>query len=82
MTTTATYFVEGMTCDHCVRAVTSDLTALDGVSDVRVELHPENVSLVTVTSEEALPHDAVSAAIDEAGYALIDPTDPITGSDT
>ena len=62
--------------------VTSELTALDGVSDVRVELHPENVSLVTVTSEEALPNDAVSAAIDEAGYALIDPTDPITGSDT
>jgi len=52
MSTTATYFVEGMTCDHCVRAVTSELTALGGVSDVRVELHPENVSVVTVTSQE------------------------------
>jgi copper chaperone len=82
MSTTSTYTVEGMTCDHCVRSVTSELTSLDGVSDVQVELHPENVSVVTVTSQAPLRPEAVTAAIDEAGYALIDPTDPTTGSDT
>ena len=34
MSTTTTYGVTGMTCDHCVRAVTDELTALPGVRDV------------------------------------------------
>ena len=35
--TSATYQVTGMTCEHCVRAVTSELAEVDGVSDVRVD---------------------------------------------
>ena len=40
MTTTTTYAVTGMTCEHCVRAVTSELGALPGVQAVQVELVP------------------------------------------
>ena len=71
MSTTTTFHVSGMTCDHCVRSVTSELASLDGVSDVQVELHPENVSVVTVTSQAPLTPDDVTAAIDEAGYTLV-----------
>ena len=49
--TSATYQVTGMTCEHCVRAVTGELTNLDGVTDVSVDLVPGGKSAVTVTSE-------------------------------
>ncbi|HTR93099.1 MAG TPA: heavy-metal-associated domain-containing protein [Trebonia sp.] len=65
--TTTSYKVTGMSCEHCVSAVTSELRGLDGVSAVTVELVPDGVSLVTVTSAHPLTDDAVSAALDEAG---------------
>ncbi len=63
----ATYKVTGMTCDHCARAVTEELTSLDGVTGVAVELVPGGVSAVTVSSDVPLTGDAVAAALDEAG---------------
>jgi len=69
--TISTYAVTGMTCEHCVRAVTSELTDLDTVADVTVELVPGGESRLTVTSSQPLPEEAVVAALDEAGgYAL------------
>jgi copper chaperone len=69
--TTTTYAVTGMTCEHCVHAVTGELSGLDGVSRVEVDLVPGGESKVTVTSEAALTEQAVTAALDEAGdYAL------------
>jgi copper chaperone CopZ len=65
--TTASYKVTGMTCEHCVNAVTSELGELDGVSGVSVDLVSGGTSLVTVTSAQPLGGDAVSAALDEAG---------------
>ena len=70
MPTTATYPVDGMTCDHCVHHVTSELTALPGVTDVQIELVVGGSSPVTVTSDAPLDQAAVEAAIAEAGYAL------------
>jgi copper chaperone CopZ len=69
MAVTNTYAVTGMTCEHCVRAVTGGLTALPGVADVRVDL---GTGAVTVTSDAPLPDHAVRAALDEAGYELAD----------
>jgi copper chaperone CopZ len=66
--TTTTLPVNGMTCGHCVQAVTTELTALPGVSGVAVELVSGGVSTVTVTSEGPLDDDAVRAAVEEAGY--------------
>jgi copper chaperone len=68
---TTTYKVTGMTCGHCVNAVTSELTGLSGVSAVTVDLVPDGVSQVTVTSEGPLPAGAVTAALDEAGGYLL-----------
>jgi copper chaperone len=65
--TTTTYVVTGMTCEHCAHAVTEELTALDGVSLVEVELVPSGDSKVTVTSQAPLTEQAVAAALDEAG---------------
>ena len=65
--TSATYQVTGMTCEHCVRAVTSELAAVPGVSAVTVALVPGGESAVTVTSDAPLAAAAVAAALDEAG---------------
>jgi len=51
--TSATYAVTGLTCGHCVQSVISEVGALDGVSDVSVDLVVDESSLV--------------AALDEAG---------------
>jgi copper chaperone CopZ len=67
MTVTETYSVTGMTCEHCVQAVTGELTRLPGVRDVRVDLA---AGTVTVRSDGQMPLDEVRAAVDEAGYAL------------
>lgn len=69
--TTATYSVEGMTCGHCVGAVTQELSAVAGVTDVDVELVVGGLSTVTVRSAEPLDVGDVRAAIDEAGYTLV-----------
>ncbi len=63
----ATYTVTGMTCEHCARAVTGELTQITGVTEVNVSLVPGGDSVVTVTSQSALPTDSVIAALDEAG---------------
>jgi copper ion binding protein len=63
------YDVKGMTCDHCVRAVSSELGGISGVEEVQVDL---SSGKVTVISEQPLDHDAVAAAVDEAGYELVD----------
>ena len=65
--TTVTYQVKGMTCEHCVHAVRGELSDLDGVTDVAVDLHPGGQSEVTVTSDSPLATEAVAAALDEAG---------------
>lgn len=64
--------VTGMTCSHCVSSVTDELTALDGVEDVSVDLAPGGDSRVTVTTTRPLDDIEVRAAIDEAGYTLAD----------
>ncbi|MFD6756066.1 heavy-metal-associated domain-containing protein [Micromonospora gifhornensis] len=65
---TTTYQVQGMTCGHCVSAVTGQVGALPGVTDVAVDLP---AGRVTVTSEQPLDENAVRAAVDEAGYELL-----------
>jgi copper chaperone len=66
--------VAGMTCGHCVAAVTEELSAIEGVSAVDVDLVPGGASAVSVTSAADLNPDAVEAAVEEAGYALVPST--------
>jgi copper ion binding protein len=64
---TSTWTVTGMTCGHCVKAVTEEVSAIDGVQAVEVDLES---GLVTVTAEPQPSREQVAAAVDEAGYAL------------
>lgn len=63
---TKTYRVEGMTCNHCVMAVSNEVGSVDGVASVAVDLES---GVVTVTGE-AFDDVAIAAAVDEAGYTL------------
>ena len=63
MTTTATYSVSGMSCDHCVQAITTEVGKLADVESVSVDL---STKLVTVVGEADTA--SVTAAIDEAGF--------------
>ncbi|MET0145486.1 MAG: cation transporter [Ilumatobacteraceae bacterium] len=61
------FTVTGMTCSHCERAVTAEVSKLDGVTGVAVDLA---TGTVVTESVETLTLDAVAAAVDEAGYEL------------
>ena len=69
MSSTATFTVSGMTCSHCVNAVTEEVAKIPGVTDVSVDLAS---GAVTIASESGVDERAVEAAVDEAGYALVD----------
>jgi len=56
--------VPGMTCGHCVQAVTEGVSPLAGVSGVEVDLDTKQV----VVTGTGLDRDAVVAAIDDAGF--------------
>jgi copper chaperone len=64
---TATYTVVGMTCGHCVNAVTEEVSQLPGVTGVDVDLTSGSV---TVISEAPVDESAVRAAVEEAGYEV------------
>lgn len=65
---TETYHVVGMTCDHCVRSVSEEVGALDGVTGVEVDLA---TGKVTVTSAQPLDGAQVREAVEEAGYEVV-----------
>ena len=65
---TTTYPVKGMTCEHCVRAVSDEVGKLAGVTDVAVDLQEGRV---TVTSDQPLSAEAVAEAVEEAGYEVV-----------
>lgn len=70
--TTTTLNVSGMTCEHCVKAVTEELSAVAGVESVEVDLVAGGTSSVTVRSNAPVEPEALRAAVDEAGYELAD----------
>jgi copper ion binding protein len=64
---TSTWTVTGMTCAHCVKAVTEEVSAIEGVAAVEVDLA---TGAVTVTGDPEPSREQMAAAVDEAGYAL------------
>ena len=56
-----------MTCDHCARAVRTEISTIDGVTDVQVDL---DSGVVRVTAEQPVPTTALREAVEEAGYTL------------
>jgi copper chaperone CopZ len=62
--------VSGMTCSHCVASVTEELTAIDGVERVDVDVNAGGASRVTIHSAAPIDAGAVKGAVEQAGYAL------------
>ncbi|HET6626795.1 MAG TPA: cation transporter [Nocardioidaceae bacterium] len=65
---TTRFEVRGMSCGHCVNAVSTEVGAISGVQGVEVDLP---TGTVTVTSSGPIERSAVDAAVDEAGYQLV-----------
>jgi copper chaperone CopZ len=59
--------VEGMSCGHCVSAITAAVQPLPGVASVAVDLAAGTVTVVG-SADGVLDPDAVSAAIEDSGY--------------
>jgi copper ion binding protein len=72
------FTVTGMSCEHCVRAVTDEVRGLPGVSAVDVDLESGQV---TVDADQPVDPAAFAAAVDEAGYEVAGPT-PAAGGGT
>ncbi|HSP72878.1 MAG TPA: heavy-metal-associated domain-containing protein [Gaiellaceae bacterium] len=64
MSETITYTVPDMSCGHCKKVVTEELTRVEGVESVDVDLETKLV----VVQGAGLDDAALRAAIDEAGY--------------
>jgi copper chaperone len=69
--TTTTVSVSGMTCGHCVSAVSEELESLAGVEAIDVELNAGGVSTVTITSSNELSPSEIGEAVAEAGYLVV-----------
>jgi copper chaperone CopZ len=63
-----TFTVAGMTCGHCQRAVTEEISAIDGVDDVTVNVA---TGTVTVTAHRPVDRTDIATAVDEAGYSVL-----------
>ncbi len=64
MSTTRTYTVPDISCDHCKRAIESEVTGVTDVTSVVVDVDAKQVTVVGGDD------DAVRAAIDDAGYDI------------
>jgi len=64
-TLTTSYSVPDMSCDHCVNAITEEVSSVDGVTTVKVDLDSKTVG---VTGGDSL---AIVAAIEQAGFDVV-----------
>jgi copper chaperone len=60
--------VRGMTCDHCAGSVTAEIAKIPGVTAVKVDV---SVGRVTVVSDRGVDDEAVTEAVEEAGYEVV-----------
>jgi copper chaperone CopZ len=68
MSITSEYVVSGMHCHHCVSSVTQEVSGVNGVTDVKVDL--DSGQLIVISDTE-IPFQSIEAAVDEAGYRVV-----------
>ncbi|WP_406477581.1 heavy-metal-associated domain-containing protein [Streptomyces sp. NBC_01615] len=66
---TTVYQVSGMSCGHCEGSVSGEISGIAGVTSVKAVA---STGEVTVVSAAPLDEAAVRAAVDEAGFELVD----------
>lgn len=64
---TLTYSVPGVSCAHCRHAIQTEVSQVDGVESVDVDLDAKTVTV----SGDPLDEQAIVGAIDEAGYEVV-----------
>jgi copper chaperone len=62
--------VAGMTCDHCVNAVTEELSKISGVTGVSIELNTDAPTPVNIVADIDISDAEITAAVEEAGYTI------------
>ena len=67
MSVTREYVVSGMHCNHCASSVTDEVSAVSGVTDVKVDLGSGQLMVI---SDAEIPFENIEAAVDEAGYSV------------
>jgi copper ion binding protein len=60
--------IEGMSCDHCVKAVTKALEGIDGVTSAKVSLKDKSAA---VDHGDGVTAAALKAAVVDAGYEVV-----------
>lgn len=60
--------IDGMSCEHCVARVKKALLAVDGVTEVTVDLGAKSA---TVTADEGVKTDSLKIAVEDAGYTVL-----------
>ncbi len=68
MSSTITYTVSGMSCGHCEKSVSSEVSGIPGVIDVAADA---KAGTVTISSQAPLDESQIRSAVDEAGYELV-----------
>lgn len=68
---TITVSISGMTCGHCVDAVTEEISSLEGVERVSIDLNKGGISTATITSAGDVDPDQIGEAVAEAGYLVV-----------
>lgn len=68
MSITSEYVVSGMHCHHCVSSVTEEISGINGVTGVKVDL--DSGQLIVISDTE-IPFQSIEAAVDEAGYRVV-----------
>lgn len=68
---TTTVSISGMTCGHCVDSVTEEISAIDGVQSVTVDLNKGGISTAVVNSESDIDPNQIGEAVAEAGYVVV-----------
>ena len=59
--------ISGMSCQHCVMAVTKALSGIDGIKDVRVDLEKGEA---TFTEEKSVDQALIRERIVKAGFDI------------
>jgi copper chaperone len=62
--------VAGMTCDHCVKAITEELSKISGVTGVSIELNTDAPTPVNIVANIDISDADITAAVEEAGYTI------------
>jgi copper chaperone len=61
------YSVPGVNCEHCVNAINKELSQIEGIQKIDVDLQTKKVK---VQASESVPDERIRAGIDEAGFDI------------